>query len=112
MDRFLTPAAFPRTTKATFFVTVHLRPWSGSGSLAAALAVNFSPIDNRPIEAIVILDAAGILVTASSYETAGDRNYFEILTHEFSHSLGFSVHLFSSWIDSRTDLPYWQFDRS
>jgi hypothetical protein len=76
-------------------VTVHLHLWSESGSLAAALTVNFSPIDNRLIKAIVILDAAGIPAAASSYETTGDRNYFEILTHEFFHSLSFSAHLFS-----------------
>jgi hypothetical protein len=51
-----------------------------------AFAVNFSPIENHPIEGIVILDAANILAIASPHETVDDSNSPRFLLISISSS--------------------------
>lgn len=63
-----------------------------SSHFAAASAIYLAPLDNRPMIGLYYLNFASLIASKNN-----EWLYFNIFAHEFTHILGFSNNLYSSY---------------
>ncbi|OHS97275.1 Clan MA, family M8 [Tritrichomonas foetus] len=89
------------------FITVTTRPFGThrSTSLASAFYEITDPVNGRPVQGAIVVNAANIPAEPQN-ESSFDRIYFTTLLHELVHALGVSYRAIPSWIDPNTNQPY------
>jgi hypothetical protein len=87
-------------------VTAVLRPLHDNEVMATSIITRESPIDNRPIQGFIVVNPATVPSVAQSYETSGDRSFFEAMLHELFHLLGLSKGSLPAWINASTGSVY------
>ena len=89
---------------ADHYVTIVIRPID-SNMVAGSSVLYINEKTYRPIQSVIMFDPEK-LTDEIEDENSDDRYFFNLVFHEFMHSLGMSDLFYTHWINKATGLPY------
>jgi hypothetical protein len=93
-------------TECDMHITVVVRPYNSTTTIAAAVYTQYYSGCKRPIQGIIMINPKYIPEGGVQDENSWNSQYFYVLFHELTHILGFSASLYNQYHPPDSNTPH------